>query len=169
MGCAMGMAVCSVCGSEYGTCGHRKGERYDGQVCCAILQEPMDAYEFSFVAVPAQRESGVLKAMGGRNRCLRELAEEFGAQAEYRALHKQAELGRRYQQELEDSVVRLGLALELGAPENVLRSVAKTAAAEDLLALKAALEERLNEMLPVYTQLGGNMGTKETVESGFLI
>ena len=169
VGCAMGRAVCSVCGSEYGTCGHMKGESYDGQVCCAILQEPMDAYEFSFVAVPAQRDAGVLKALGGNRRCLKELAEEFGVQAEYRALFKQAELGKRYQKELEDSVVRLSLALELGVTEPVLRSVVKAAAAEDLLALKAALEERLNEMMPVTTQLGGKAGKQEIVESGFLI
>ena len=169
VGCAMGMAVCSVCGSEYGTCGHLKGEAYDGQVCCAILKEPMDAYEFSFVAVPAQREAGVLKALGGRDRKLKELAEEFGAQAEYRALYKQAELGRRYEKELQDSVVRLGLSLELGVAEPVLRSLAKTAAAEDLLALKTAWEEKLNEMLPVTTQLLGSTGRGETVESGFLI
>ena len=169
VGCAMGMAVCSVCGSEYGTCGHMKGEIYDGQVCCAILKEPMDAYEFSFVAVPAQRDAGVLKALGNGNRCLKELAEEFGAQAEYRALYRQAQLGIRYQKELEDSVVRLGLSLELGVPEPVLRRVAKTAAPEDLLELKEALEERLNEMLPPYTQLMGNTGKTEIVESGFLI
>ena len=104
VGCAMGRSVCSVCGSEYGTCGHQKGESYDGHVCCAILCEPMDAYEFSFVAVPAQREAGVLKAMGGRKN-LKALAEEFGAQAEYRALYKQAQLGMQYQKLLarEDS------------------------------------------------------------------
>ena len=169
VGCAMGMAVCSVCGSEYGTCGHLKGESYDGQICCAILKEPMDAYEFSFVAVPAQAAAGVLKGMGGRNRCLKELAEEFGAQAEYRTLYKQAQLGRQYEKELQDSVVRLGLSLELGVPEPVLRSVAKTAAAEDLLALKAAWEGKLNEMLPVTTQLMGSAGRGEIVESGFLI
>ena len=169
VGCAMGMAVCSVCGSEYGTCGHLKGEIYDGQVCCAILKEPMDAYEFSFVAVPAQWEAGVLKALGGGKRNLKELAEEFGAQAEYRALYKQAELGRRYQKDLEDSVVRLGLSLELGVAEPVLRSLAKTAAAEDLLALKTAWEEKLNEMLPVSTQLMGKSTSKEILESGFLI
>lgn len=169
VGCAMGRCVCSVCGSEYGTCGHMKGESYDGQVCCAILQEPVDAYEFSFVAVPAQRDAGVLKALGGGKRNLKELVEEFGAQAEYRALYKQAELGKRYQKELEDSVVRLGLALELGVAEPVLRNVAKTAAAEDLLALKAAWEERLNEMMPVTTQLVGKAGKQETLESGFLI
>ena len=169
VGCAMGRCICSVCGSEYGTCGHMKGEVYDGQVCCAILKEPMDAYEFSFVAVPAQRDAGVLKAMGGGKPCLKELAEEFGAQAEYRALYKQAQLGMRYEKELQDSVVRLGLSLELGVPEPVLRSVAKTAGAEDLLALKAAWEEKLNEMLPVTTQLLGNTGKGEIVESGFLI
>ena len=169
VGCAMGMSVCSVCGSEYGTCGHMKGESYDGQVCCAILKEPMDAYEFSFVAVPAQSAAGVLKALGGRKACLKELAEKFGAQAEYRALYKQAELGRRYEKELQDSVVRLGLSLELGVSEPVLRNLVKTAAAEDLLALKRAWEEKLNELLPVTTQLLGSTGRGEIVESGFLI
>ena len=129
----------------------------------------MDAYEFSFVAVPAQRDAGVLKALGGGKRCLKELAEEFGVQAEYRALYKQAELGKRYQKELEDSIVRLGLALELGVTEPVLRGIAQAAKAEDLLELKAALEARLEEMLPVTTQLVGNAGKKECVESGFLI
>ncbi len=169
MGCAVGMAVCSVCGSEYGTCGHRKGECYDGQVCCAILREPLDAYEFSFVAVPAQREAGVLKAMGAGKRSLKELAEEFGAQKEYRMLYQQAQLGQKYQKELEDSVVRLGLALELGVAEPVLRSLAKTEAAEDLLELKKAWEGRLHEMLPVGTQLGGGRRKLEGLESGFLI
>ena len=168
VGCAMGRSLCSICGSEYGTCGHRKGEAYDGQLCCAILQEPMDAYEFSFVAVPAQREAGVLKGLG-RKKCLKELADEFGAQAEYRALYKEAELGRRYRQELEGDVVRLCLSLELGAEAPVLRSIAATAAAEDLIRLKAALEARMGELMPMTTQLGGHFEQKEIVESGFLI
>ena len=103
---------------------------------------------------------------GGR---LKELAEEFDAQAEYRALYKQAQLGQRYEKELQDNIVRLGLSLELGVPEPVLRNLVKTAAAEDLMALKTALEARLNEMLPVTTQLMGNTGRVNTVESGFLI
>ena len=167
VGCAMGMAVCSVCGSEYGSCGHRKGEHYDGQLCCAILREPMDAYEFSFVAVPAQRDAGVLKAMG-QGKTLKELAEEFGAQGEYRAMFKEAQLGRQYAKALQDDVVRLCLSLELGVAEPVLRSVFGNAAGEDLLAVKAALENRLAESLPMMTQLG--MGQRaEEVETGFLI
>ena len=168
VGCAMARAVCSICGSEYGTCGHVKGETYEGQTCAVILKEPVDAYEFSFVAVPAQREAGGMKALGG-GRKLKELAEANGAQAEYRMLCKEAELGRRYRKDLEDSVVRLGLALELGVSEPVLRSLAKTAAAEDLLALRDALQGRLDESLPVVTQLGGFAGKDEEVESGFLI
>ena len=168
VGCAMARAVCSICGSEYGTCGHVKGEVYDAQTCSVILKEPVDAYEFSFVAVPAQREAGVMKAMG-KAPVLKELAEASGAQAEYRALCKEAELGRRYRKDLEDGVVRLGLALELGVSEPVLRSLAKTAAAEDLLALRDALQGRLDESLPVTTQLGSFSGKAEEVESGFLI
>lgn len=168
VGCAMARAVCSICGSEYGTCGHVKGEVYDAQTCSVILKEPVDAYEFSFVAVPAQREAGVMKAMG-KAPVLKELAEASGAQAEYRALCKEAELGRRYRKDLEDGVVRLGLALELGVSEPVLRSLAKTAAAEDLLALRDALQGRLDESLPVTTQLGSFSGKTEEVESGFLI
>ena len=169
VGCAMGRAVCSICGGEYGTCGHQKGEAYDGQVCCAVLSEPMDAYEFSFVAVPAQPHAGVLKGLGGRGRCLKELAEEFGAQAEYRSLFQEAQLGRKYRQELEDGIVRLCLTLDLGAQEPVLRGIVKTAKAEDLLQLKASLEERAAELLPMQTQLGRFSGKAEIVESGFLI
>ena len=51
----------------------------------------------------------------------------------------------------------------------VLRSIAKTAAAEDLIRLKSALEERLAESMPLTTQLGGCRGKEEKVESGFLI
>lgn len=168
VGCAMGMAVCSICGSEYGNCGHQKGVHYDGQLCCAILREPMDAYEFSFVAVPAQREAGVLKAYG-RQKCLKELAEEFGAQREYRELWQLAELGRQYRKGLENEVVRLCLALEMGVEEPVLRSVMEKAGAQELSEMKSALEKRLVEMLPVVTQLGSFRGKGEEMESGFLI
>ena len=168
VGCAMGRSVCSVCGSEYGTCGHQKGEYYDGQLCCVILQEPMDAYEFSFVAVPAQRNAGVIKGFRGQ-KCLKELAEEFGAQAEYRAMFKEAELGRKYRKELEDGVVRLCMALELGAEYEVVRSVMKTAAAEDLMKLRSALEERLACVMPVTTQLKGKHVCDAGVEAGYLI
>ena len=169
VGCAMGRSVCSVCGSDYGSCGHQKGEYYDGQMCCAILQEPMDAYEFSFVAVPAQRDAGVIKGLGRSGRKLKELAEEFGAQAEYRQLYQQAQLGQQFEKQLRDDVVRLCLGLELGAEEPVLRSVMERAAAEDLQKLKAALEERMRLLQPMVTQLPQAGALRGEVESGYLI
>ena len=169
VGCAMGRAVCSVCGSDYGTCGHIKGENYDGQLCCAILKEPMDAYEFSFVAVPAQPNAGVLKGLGTGKRSLKELADEFGAQGEYRALFKDAQLGRQYACQIRDDVVRLCLSLELGTEEPTLRSIVNTAGTEELLKLKAALENRLAESMPMVTQLGGSFHKGEEIESGFMI
>ncbi len=169
VGCAMGRSVCSVCGGEYGSCGHQKGEIYDGAVCCVILKEPMDAYEFSFVAVPAQPNAGVLKGMGGGKRCLKELAEEFGAQQEYRTLYKQAQLGKQYESLLKDEVVRLCLSLDLGAEEPVLRSVVEKVGSDDLLRLKAALENKLRECMPTVTQLPGTRQAMGSVESGYLI
>ena len=169
VGCAMGRSVCSICGSDYGVCGHQKGEHYDGQLCCAILKEPMDAYEFSFVAVPAQPCAGVIKGLGHRQVSLKALAEEFGAQAEYRELYKQAQLGKAYERQLRDEVVRLCLVLDLGVGEGVLRSVMEKAGSEDLCKLKGALEERVRMLMPLQTQLPGSQTAMETVDSGFLI
>ena len=169
VGCAMGRAVCSVCGSEYGSCGHMKGEHYDGQLCVAILKEPMDAYEFSFVAVPAQPHAGVLKALGAGNRTLKELAEQFGAQNEYRTLFKEAQLGREYKKQIGNDVVRLCLSLDLGVEEPALRAIAEKAGAEELMQLKSALEKRLAESMPMVTQLGGSFKGAEEFESGCMI
>ena len=169
VGCAMGRAVCSICGSEYGTCGHVKGEHYDGQLCVAILKEPMDAYEFSFVAVPAQPNAGVLKALGGGNRTLKELAEQFGAQNEYRTLFKEAQLGREHKKQIGNDVVRLCLSLDLGVEEPALRAITEKAGAEELLKLKEALETRLAESMPMVTQLSGSFKRAEEFESGFMI
>ena len=167
VGCAMGRSVCSVCGGEYGSCGHRKGEYYEGQLCCAVLRDPVDAYEFSFVAVPAQREAGVLKGMG-RQRCLKELAEEFGVQEEYRGLWKLARMGQQYQKQLSDEVVRLGLMLGLKVAEPVLRSAAEKLSGPELVELRNALREQAAEKYPIQLQLGSVRG-EEAMESGYLI
>lgn len=63
VGCAMASATCSVCGADRrkDPCRHRPGERYEGKLCHTVLDDPADAYEWSFVAVPAQPRAGVVK------------------------------------------------------------------------------------------------------------
>lgn len=63
VGCSVGRAVCTVCGEDYGTCGHQKGVEYDGKLCVCELLNPTDAYEMSFVAVPSQPKAGVTKSI----------------------------------------------------------------------------------------------------------
>lgn len=65
--CAADRHVCSVCGADRREkpCRHVKGRRYDGVRCYVTLEDISDAYEWSFVAVPAQVCAGVTKKFGG--------------------------------------------------------------------------------------------------------
>jgi hypothetical protein len=63
---AIGKATCSICGSNNVDtyCPHWPGQEYDGKTCTFALEEPADAYEVSFVAVPCQPNAGTTKAYG---------------------------------------------------------------------------------------------------------
>ena len=64
VGCAVKETLCSVCSNDINSvmCNHRKGEYYENTLCYGELKNVFDAYEFSFVAVPAQKNAGVTKA-----------------------------------------------------------------------------------------------------------
>ena len=47
-----------------GRCPRKKLEIIGGKVCHTVLDQPSDAYEWSFVAVPSQRAAGVVKNCG---------------------------------------------------------------------------------------------------------
>lgn len=63
VGCAIGTTTCSICGELFYGCEHLRGREYDGKTCIVVLSDPVDAYELSFVAVPAQPRAGVQKSV----------------------------------------------------------------------------------------------------------
>ncbi len=65
--CSTGRRECSICGCNkaVGRCAHVGGRKYNEQVCHTVLSDITDAYEWSFVAVPAQVNAGVTKRFSG--------------------------------------------------------------------------------------------------------
>lgn len=63
VGCSVEKTFCSICGKDLKAnfCNHKLGETYDNKICCKILENPLDAYEWSFVAIPSQINAGVIK------------------------------------------------------------------------------------------------------------
>ena len=59
-GFAVSKFRCSICGKS--VCKHFIGDSYDGKKCMKIIEHCPDAYELSFVAVPAQPNAGTIKA-----------------------------------------------------------------------------------------------------------
>ena len=71
VGCAVTSSICSICGTDNAKtyCPHYPGRVYSkegGATTCTFTREGgRDAYEFSLVAVPAQRAAGVSKSYTG--------------------------------------------------------------------------------------------------------
>lgn len=142
VGCSVARKVCSICGEDVtcSPCEHRKGERYDGQLCYVSLEGAKDAYEFSFVAVPAQPAAGVVKGF-------------ISDPAQFRQLEQEAALGRKYLKQLKEEVVRLGLLAELGLEAKTLREMANAMGPEQLEEMKKAYGRQAEKQYPLHTQL----------------
>ena len=73
IGCSVASHTCSICGKARSEgCIHRKGKVYKtasgDALCHTVLSQPQDAYEWSFVAVPAQRKAGITKSFAKKER-----------------------------------------------------------------------------------------------------
>lgn len=159
VGCAVKRAVCSVCGKERKAgCEHVPGKEYGGELCWTELLDASDAYEFSFVAVPAQPKAGVMKkGMKGVE--------------EMEQLEKEAALGRKYLERLRAEVVRLGGLAEPDLKMETLRTMAQGLEEESLLELRQVYAKRAGGSLPVTAQLPryGECVHTEGRDSAFLI
>ena len=137
--------------------GIKKGQTYGEQLCFLELQDPTDAYEWSFVAVPAQRNAGVVKRFGPED-------------GQMQVLRKQAELGRKYLHWLRREVVRLAMLADDGLDGQVFAGVAEKLEEPELLELRKTYEARVNSRFPASAQLCRQPRTPEKHdESMFLV
>ena len=156
VGCSVAESVCSVCGAPAGTCHHVKGEFYDGKLCFTELRQPTDAYEWSFVAVPAQRDAGVLKRYGGPD-------------AERARLEREAAQGRRYMKALRREVARLAMLADDTVPGEVWTGVVEKLEEPELLELKSAYERQAEKRFPLQRQLRESPATPAEDETVFQV
>lgn len=149
--CSMESAFCSICGNDKraSSCAHRNGNSYDGKLCFSILDGARDAYEFSFVAVPAQREAGITKSFEqGKEHSMENVIEKIAAcdgeivlsksQARQIStyideLKEDAELADSYKKELSKQVVGMMKKAFPGTQEQIFVSICSVMTTKELL------------------------------------
>ena len=135
-----------------GFCHHVKGRTYNGKLCWGELKGAKDAYEWSFVAVPAQRKAGVIKSAGRR-------------------MEDEARLGRKYLKGLRSELVRLAGIAEPELGHGLLEKVAGKLDEEELLGLIKVYREKADRLLGPQVQLsyGKDAVPREIADGAFLI
>lgn len=177
VGCSVGGNHCSICGADWQqeNCEHRKGARYNQQLCYGVLDQPTDAYEWSFVAVPSQRNAGVIKSFEiteSKDRGLEELKKKLGKgefrltvkesltlKKEWEQLEQRARLGEEYLNSLRARVVRLGFLSGSDLDAEIFTSVVNKMSLEELKAYELHYERKLTPEMEE-TRLGGLHGGK---------
>lgn len=156
VGCSVARSACSICGASGGSCEHVKGQYYGGKLCYFQLEDPTDAYEWSFVAVPAQRRAGVVKHFGPED-------------AHLTALRKEAELGRRYLAGLRREVVRLAMLSDDGLDGAMFAKMTRKLEEEELLELRRRYQARVDKRFPMEPQLKERPAAARDDETVFLV
>lgn len=125
VGCAISKQTCSICGRDVrkGSCSHKLGRYYNGRQCYHILDEPTDAFEWSFVAVPAQKGAGVTK------KC----------RADFERYDSGRSIAEELTEELRRDILRLSFLEGDGIPVAMLKEAVMKMDAEELLRMKKAM------------------------------
>ena len=177
VGCMVSKKTCSICGKNLTneSCSHVKGRRYkkDGisKICHVILDNPTDAYEWSFVAVPAQREAGVIKAFiptqNGGDIKVEDIIKSLNSGESITlskeqsrklfdlidSLSKKAEIGNFYREELKNEVVKLSAMVQPEVSLKLMKSVAEKLDIEELKSFKDSFKSKLSHLIPSKPQL----------------
>ena len=141
VGCSVRTVRCSVCGKNRLTevCEHIPGMEYDGEICHEVLENPADAYEWSFVAVPAQKKAGVIKS-----RVLREaLSGDIEKQTAMR-LERDAENGRVLKNEADRRLVAKAALLLTELDTEMFGSIVKRMTFDEVSSLDKSICKELD-------------------------
>ncbi|MBQ2677090.1 MAG: hypothetical protein IJF54_06810 [Clostridia bacterium] len=180
VGCSVASSVCSVCGADMrvGGCTHRKGKKYkvNGKtgICHAVLSQPTDAFEWSFVAVPAQPQAGVVKSFAADKEVyamhadIPEICKSLCCEGEnvtlsahdalllknyIDSLQNDARIGREKTDELRSEVVALCMQNNPKSDENMLISICEKMSAVELNMLKSTLVSSIDASVTPTVQL----------------
>jgi hypothetical protein len=156
VGCAVGRVACSACGADAkaGSCGHQKGEAYNGRPCCHLLLNPTDAYEWSFVAVPAQKAAGVTKACNNNGKG------DATMEHDLERLKAMAALGEKYVEGLRRDVVKLASLSQPDIDSEILQAVVKKLDPDELQELRRGFGKAAARVYPLGPQLGAGARAK---------
>ena len=183
--CSVDKAYCSICHTDRkrAACEHRKGKMYGDRLCFNILTDATDAYEFSFVAVPAQREAGVTKSFSLKEEAEMQDIVKMISQGDEITLSKsqtnelysyieglkqEAELGEAYKKKLIKQVVDLFKSAFPKMDEALFVSVASVMTSKELLGFCDGMKKSLNES-KIKPQLAVKAETKMNDYSDFKI
>ena len=161
VGCSVGRRTCSICGKE--NCTHVPGKEYDGKHCYRTLQDPVDAYEWSFVAVPAQRRAGVVKRWQGGG------GDQTVSEGYLEQLEREAALGRSYLKGLRQDLVRLACLSDQELDGELYAQVAEKLTEPELLELRNMYQRRVDGQFTVGAQLKKTAGAARDSGEAFLI
>ncbi len=183
--CSVKSSYCSICNNDNrkGRCEHIKGETYGDRICFNILSDATDAYEFSFVAVPAQREAGITKSfLNVKERKMQDIIKTIALGDEVtltkseanklcsyiEGLEDKAALGEEYKRKLSKEVVDLFKSAFPDMDAKLFSSVTAVMTTKELLGFRDGMK-RSNAKSKIKPQLAVEANNKTNDFSQFRI
>lgn len=184
--CSAESCICSICKKDMKKheCKHIKGRIYNKKLCYGILENPTDAYEWSFVAVPAQRKAGVTKSFIKEEQSLEKGMDILKSMTDDTLLTlSQAQEIREYISELEelssealtykkhltDDIERFALIIMPKVNTKQFTAGCAFMSLSELRSLRDGLRKQAGEIMPPALQLRGAAVSNTTNNNAFKI
>lgn len=165
--CLVEKNICCICGKNSKICTHKKGNKYlvgnKELVCHYILDNPLDAYEWSFVAIPAQVSAGVIKTFSNKEseNCL-DIIKKIKMESNkngilYRAIQnieKNVKIGQNYTTELRNEVLKYFSFAEPQIENSVIKKMLESLDFNDLRKIQKSFQDKMSNFLSMKSQLG---------------